>query len=240
MIRKAIVAAIGIAGLWASSAQAVVLQFTFTGLVYTQGPVYDVRGLFGDVGRDLSGMAYSATYIVDTSAPAFSYEESATRSNILTGTSVNASGQAVTSSLTIGGGTYIVSGAYQAHVQISDNPGDHTTALMAQSSGSEYLSIGFGTNEPGTSNDYIPSALFGTSFTGTVNGYNANGTFTSQPSGQAAETFNMSVNSVSVQPLAASAVPEPSSWAMMIVGFGFVGWQMRRRAGLRTVTMSPR
>ena len=34
---------------------------------------------------------------------------------------------------------------------------------------------------------------------------------------------------------AASVVPEPSSWALMLVGFGAIGCAMRRRAGTRTV-----
>jgi hypothetical protein len=25
-------------------------------------------------------------------------------------------------------------------------------------------------------------------------------------------------------------VPEPGTWAMMILGFGLIGWQIRRRA----------
>lgn len=29
--------------------------------------------------------------------------------------------------------------------------------------------------------------------------------------------------------ITAAAVPEPSTWAMMIVGFGFVGWSLRKR-----------
>lgn len=33
-----------------------------------------------------------------------------------------------------------------------------------------------------------------------------------------------------------SAVPEPEIWAMMLLGFGAIGFQMRRRSGLRTVT----
>jgi hypothetical protein len=33
--------------------------------------------------------------------------------------------------------------------------------------------------------------------------------------------------------VSAGAVPEPASWAMMIIGLGLVGGQMRRRAGLR-------
>lgn len=33
-----------------------------------------------------------------------------------------------------------------------------------------------------------------------------------------------------------AAVPEPEVWAMMLLGFGAIGFQMRRRGGLRSVT----
>lgn len=32
--------------------------------------------------------------------------------------------------------------------------------------------------------------------------------------------------------LPVSAVPEPGTWAMMLVGFGLIGWRMRRRRGV--------
>ena len=32
------------------------------------------------------------------------------------------------------------------------------------------------------------------------------------------------------------AVPEPEVWAMLLLGFGAIGWQMRRRGALRAVT----
>ena len=32
------------------------------------------------------------------------------------------------------------------------------------------------------------------------------------------------------------AVPEPEVWAMLLLGFGAIGWQMRRRGVLRAVT----
>ncbi|WP_428332922.1 PEPxxWA-CTERM sorting domain-containing protein [Novosphingobium sp.] len=34
--------------------------------------------------------------------------------------------------------------------------------------------------------------------------------------------------------VATSAVPEPSTWAMMLVGFGLVGFGMRKRSNVRT------
>lgn len=34
------------------------------------------------------------------------------------------------------------------------------------------------------------------------------------------------------EPVAATAVPEPGTWAMMFVGFGVLGWQLRRRRAI--------
>lgn len=50
-------------------------------------------------------------------------------------------------------------------------------------------------------------------------------------------TFSSGANSFEFDNIAAGAVPEPATWAMLIVGFGFVGASLRRRqAGVVTVT----
>lgn len=59
-----------------------------------------------------------------------------------------------------------------------------------------------------------------------------NGIFKVQ--GDAGETFSgitlqTSQNSFEIDDLAVHGVPEPASWAMMIVGFGAIGFAMRRR-----------
>jgi hypothetical protein len=46
--------------------------------------------------------------------------------------------------------------------------------------------------------------------------------------------FNQGVDNVSIEAVS-GAVPEPASWAMMIVGFGIVGVSARRRAAVRAV-----
>ena len=49
--------------------------------------------------------------------------------------------------------------------------------------------------------------------------------------------FSSSSNSFEFDNIAAGAVPEPATWAMLIVGFGFVGASLRRRhASVATVT----
>ncbi|MFD1786523.1 PEPxxWA-CTERM sorting domain-containing protein [Sphingomonas floccifaciens] len=37
---------------------------------------------------------------------------------------------------------------------------------------------------------------------------------------------------------AASAVPEPTTWAMMLIGFGFIGWSLRRVKQVATVNFA--
>ena len=48
-------------------------------------------------------------------------------------------------------------------------------------------------------------------------------------------TFTSSANSFEFDNLAAGAVPEPATWAMMIGGFGLIGAASRRRARVATV-----
>lgn len=39
---------------------------------------------------------------------------------------------------------------------------------------------------------------------------------------------------LTISPVAVAAVPEPATWAMMLVGFGGIGFAMRRRSKVRT------
>jgi hypothetical protein len=54
-----------------------------------------------------------------------------------------------------------------------------------------------------------------------------------QPNGQQMLTDNFTVNG---NVLAAGAVPEPATWAMLILGFGFAGAAMRQRRGKTAVS----
>ena len=60
------------------------------------------------------------------------------------------------------------------------------------------------------------------------------GTFTNLPDGQQMLADNFTVNN-SVFAAGAAAVPEPATWAVMILGFGFAGAALRRR---RTVAFA--
>jgi hypothetical protein len=75
-----------------------------------------------------------------------------------------------------------------------------------------------------------------------VNPEQLSGTFTALNPG----SFTLRINGNNTGPglgtlagtVSMSAIPEPTTWAMMLVGFGAVGYSMRRRkvgyAGVRT------
>lgn len=78
---------------------------------------------------------------------------------------------------------------------------------------------------PGTT----PNILFPT--TNGDQGFSGSGLFTALGNGVTFTgiTFASSSNSLEVDNLATSAVPEPASWAMMLAGFGMLGMGLRRR-----------
>lgn len=55
----------------------------------------------------------------------------------------------------------------------------------------------------------------------------ANQTFASL--GLTAGTYNFSIPNDTIRIVVPGAVPEPSTWAMMLIGFGGIGYSMRRR-----------
>ena len=92
----------------------------------------------------------------------------------------------------------------------------------------------------GSSQDYIGGQIIndltfpsGNQISGETNGVVAY-KVTSGPKLTGA-TFTSSANSFEFDNLAAGAVPEPATWAMMIGGFGFVGAAARRRAATRAI-----
>ncbi len=48
--------------------------------------------------------------------------------------------------------------------------------------------------------------------------------------GNSVYDYNLSVTGLTATPVGGGGVPEPATWAMMIIGFGLVGGAMRRRA----------
>lgn len=86
-------------------------------------------------------------------------------------------------------------------------------------------------NYAGGSIDFVPGGNFPNAATGNqfVGGTNGLATVFGAPGELITSvTFASSANSFEVDNLAVRAVPEPATWAMMIGGFGAVGFGMRR------------
>ena len=87
------------------------------------------------------------------------------------------------------------------------------------------------------------NSLFTTLLTGSVTGNNSGGVFVDFDNAMrnftsSAGPFSFAINDVSISSNSATqiisgriqaAVPEPGTWAMMLVGFGAIGYSMRRR-----------
>jgi hypothetical protein len=119
----------------------------------------------------------------------------------------------------LGGGTANVSlgGAYSAF-QFDWGSIDTYNTLTIHGSGADVVVVPGG-NFPNAANgnQFLP----GTNGLFTVRG-NAGETFTSI-------TLQSSQNSFEIDNLAVGAVPEPASWALMIVGFGLAGGMVRAK-----------
>lgn len=85
--------------------------------------------------------------------------------------------------------------------------------------------------------DNAPAPVSGVSFEGAdaspLGRYAAFSSNTNSPAGAAYNTFTQSLvySATFAAEAETGAVPEPASWAMMIVGFGVIGVGQRRRAG---------
>lgn len=121
---------------------------------------------------------------------------------------------------TIVGQAYFVSFAY-AHNLFGGTPSASASYAITNSGGFA------GTiSHTGGSNSNLNWLNFTGSFVAL--GTSSTLTFTNLTGGQNAGIL---LDAISI-----SAVPEPEVWAMMLFGLGAIGFQMRRRRGLRTVT----
>lgn len=198
---------------------------TFTGTVYSG---VDSAGLFGIQGANLAGLSYTATYVFDTGAiPASDLNNPAGGSFSLQGGSQFGSASPLTSATLVIGNSaaYSVSGAYRSELS---GAGFTSGGLFFASSvgqpanGSEfsnYVSSEFESSQPPG-----PSSLFTP--------------YTCQANDTCYGRFLIGGDDLQLTPTAVTltaAVPEPSTWAMMILGFagvGFMTYRRRRTAAL--------
>jgi hypothetical protein len=213
----------------AQPAAAVEVAYTYTGHV---GSGVDGLGLFGQAGASLSGAAFTATFHRDDAL--------ADPDDIYIGrfnSYVSGVGAAspVWAELTIGGVTLALGGLGE-QAQYDDGFSESFAHYVAFDTGSLML----GASTPGRlvpqPIDYLPGPDYHTlpSLSAeTAPGLDWFGNFSVSGQGLAAlgttASFVPTGLLVDGAPGGVGGVPEPASWALMILGFGGVGWTLRRR-----------
>jgi len=204
-----------------AQAHAATVDVTFSGVAVQTALEIEYPTIWGvdAYGQNIIGDPYTATFTYDTSAG----------TTTLYGGPEYYNAQAMTAgsgTFTIGGHTYIVQNGYHGEEFQSDyirSPSGVTMELC--SVGSCYAGDYFELGSTAPIDPNLDSSL--TLTAGQIVGGIGN-VVLSGPNG--GELYgNYSVNSLTI-----TAVPEPATWAMAIIGFGGVGAAMRRRRGKRS------
>ena len=211
-----------------SQASAAIMDATYTGTVSSG---IDTLGLFGAAGANLAGSSWVVTYTYDTS---LGYSKSSPYENyVYGGINYGNTSPVLSTMITINGVGKVVVGSYSGFdigynngFHTGNNSGYSTQHHIAENSGSgshEYL-INYIYN-------YNASLLASitTPFTHTVDANDsAYGTYY-LANGTGSESIFAHVATLTVSEHGVAAVPEPSTWAMMLLGFAGVGFVAYRR-----------
>jgi hypothetical protein len=213
-IKSAALACAALGALLSTSALADTVTETYTGTV-SNG--LDAAGFFGSKNADLLGLTYTATYVFDTAVP--------TAAHISTGGDFSTYGggvntPAVSAALTINGHTFTTNGLFHAELDAFNisSGAFQTYARVDPAFGSQF------TNSLYTQD---PAAPYPTSLTSPFT-Y----TYYAVGSSSASGLFKIGGDSLSLSPTTVTltnGVPEPSTWAMMILDFAGVGFMAYRR-----------
>jgi hypothetical protein len=210
---------------------AAVVTYTYSGVIDFGA---DDFGLFGDAGASLTGASFTAVFYRDDAL--------ALPENIFQGetnSSVNGEGafSPVSAKLTIAGVALDIGGVFGEQTQFDDGAYES----FGHSAGGFGSSIDFHGNTLGTfaptAGDVLAGPDYHTLTSLTLAGLGAfdlYGTFNFvDPQAKGLRTFaNFNPTSLVVSPIPGGGpapAPEPSTWALMILGFGGVGATLRRR-----------
>lgn len=231
-LTSAVVTSIALCGLWVpASAQ------TYDYTVTTSGTIAagkDVLGLFGSVGSSLVGDSFTITQTVDNTLPLT--QIAIFNESFLSGFA----SQPETISATINGHTLAeiaypdTAEPYLSSLQLangieSNNSGFHVDNFGASSGGAIGSNgvVGVDTFVYSHTDAFVPNLNFNRSFTHVLTAADTGSTTYTVALGVSSDTFLgvPSVMSLSAVP----AVPEPSSYALLIVGTCLAGFLIRRR-----------
>lgn len=244
MRRHKLVLAFSVAALpLPSTAQAATFLITYTGTI---SGGYDETGVFGTARTDLTGQSYVAVYTLTSPTPGATVENDGTR-GLIVGGSQTGSQSPLLGRLTIAGTTVQAGSSSGGALQLDGFPNgtgyDHVFHDVR-----DYSDDGILTTENLFHNNiasFVNNVVSSSDFTGSLDyrvqagdlnfGYAEILSFTSGTDrrfGQNRVRYayaSLVPDSVAIVPMVAGAVPEPATWAVLIIGFGAVGGSMRMR-----------
>jgi len=201
--------------LLAATAEAATMTARYKGYVSAG---YDYTGVFGEVGRDLSGLSFEGYFRYDTrlgvtdAHPFLKY--------VYGGSGYGTASPMLESYIIINGVRQNFSGAMNGTINF--NPGYFVDHLVQDSSGGNELQLWTVTEDaPSLSEPYHSSFItdYGGYFY--IRDYNGGD-----------HIWKTRVDKLTTTSVTIAPIPEPTTWALLILGFGAVGFQIRRlRAG---------
>jgi hypothetical protein len=215
-IKSAALACAALAALLSTSAFADIVTETYTGTVIGT----DYAGYFGTPGSDLSNATFTATYVFDTNRGS-----TAGSNNVITSTrGFNLNSPAISASLAINGQTltFTTNGIYYSQLLVQNlaTSGHFQSLAQVHSISGADLTNYIYTNDPNAPNNL---SLLTTPFSYTLN---------TQYIYDNSNPFQYWSDNLTLLPTTVTltnGVPEPSTWAMMILGFAGVGFMAYRR-----------
>ena len=227
----------------APPAAAAVHQVTYTGKV---GYGFDLSGMFGAVGS-LNEERYSLVYTIDDLAAGAVHVDGPDLAQI-SGSGANSP---VRAAITVKGVTWQINGGTEGYAQQSNlnhaNVGGYDYVEQKSTeyaiTPTFYHSYFARTWIAANGQDFLPSAAFGTPYSydplaqsgggGYYNLVELNDSVLGPNNTYSVVNYaflNLTIDGVSVSTRGVDgAVPEPASWAMLILGFGGAGAMLRRR-----------
>jgi PEP-CTERM motif len=231
----AIVAALG----FAAPAAATLVGVTYWGTVFDG---YDVTGVFGTAGANLDGDSYVAHYVFDTTQG--DTYSSATYNYAYGGSAYGVASPLVSASVTINGNSVSIVGDYYAQIDGYNDGGFSEQFHLAEHYTNDGITVTNNYNDDSiwSNSGAIPSSLT-KPFTynvapgdGTYS-YVLISTYDYATGNYDTYTYaDASLTRLTVGPV--GSVPEPSTWAMMMLGFaglGFAAWRRTSKGPISAI-----
>lgn len=209
------VCAIGLSAM-ASQAQAAIYTFTETGTVKTG---IDVKGLFGAANTDLTGQAFSVTFTWDTN-------DATAEITYFSGHTLRQRGTIASSEMTIGGVSYSLDVDHFGFNNVLTNGWSHYSgfSILGSTGGMDFETLSY--------NFFLGSdvALTGAPWSYTLTDEDRGNSRTVAYWNGDGFRFEFRPETISLaEAPPVSAVPEPTTWALMVAGFGLLGGALRAR-----------